>query len=144
MTRIIATILLMAAWHFPTTFFVPQDAPQDHGWLIWPFGKASQPAFEALEGVIAPSTPAAVTSPTIAMALAGISSIAFVIAIAALWAIVIPTEWMVPAALVGAIASGTLFLIYLSPLAIVPLVLDAIVIYGIAVAGWTQATLAEG
>ncbi len=41
MVRVAITILLMVAWHFPTTFFVPQDAPNDHGWLIWPFGKAS-------------------------------------------------------------------------------------------------------
>ena len=38
MTRIVVTILLIVAWHFPTTFFVPQEAPNDHGWLIWPFG----------------------------------------------------------------------------------------------------------
>jgi len=143
MTRIIVTILLMAAWHFPTTFFVPQDQPNERGWLIWPFGKASTPAFDALEGIIAPSTPAAVTSPTMSMALAGLSSIAFIVAIASLWAIVVPTDWMVPAALVGAVASATLFLIYLSPLSIIPLALDAIVVYGIVVAGWTQAALTD-
>jgi len=144
MTRILVTILLMAAWHFPTTFFVPQDPPNDRGWLIWPFGKATEPALDAFQGVIAPSTPAVVTSLSLAMVLAGIASVAFVVAIAALWGLVIPTSWMVPAALTGAVASATLFLIYLSPLSVVPLLLDATVVYGIAVLGWTQATLAEG
>ena len=86
MLRIGVTILLIVAWHFPTTFFVPQDAPSDRGWLIWPFGKASTPVLDGLQGAIAPSSLSAMSSPTLAMALAGIASLAFVVAIASLGA----------------------------------------------------------
>jgi hypothetical protein len=142
MLRIVVTVLLIVAWHFPTTFFVPQDAPNDRGWLIWPFGKASTPLFDGLQGFIAPATPTAVTSPTVAMIAAGIASLAFIVAIASLWGIVIPAGWWQPAAIVGSVSSIVLFTIYLSPLAIVPLVADVAVLWGVLIASWTPQTLA--
>lgn len=141
MLRIVVTVLLIVAWHFPTTFFVPQDAPNDRGWLIWPFGKASSPVFDGLQGLIAPSTPTAVTSPTLAMVAAGISSLAFIIAIASLWGIVVPSAWLQPAAVVGSVASIVLFLIYLSPLSIIPLAADIAVLWGVLIASWTPQEL---
>jgi hypothetical protein len=144
MLRIGVTILLIVAWHFPTTFFVPQDAPNDRGWLIWPFGKASTPLVDGLQGAIAPTSLSAVPSPTLAMALAGIASLAFIVAIASLWGIVIPSEWWRPAALVGAISSIVLFVIYLSPLAIVPLMAELAVLWGVLVADWTPQSLTGG
>jgi hypothetical protein len=141
MLRIVVTILLLVAWHFPTTFFVPQDGPNDHGWLIWPFGKASTPVVDGLQGFIAPSTPTAVTSPTLAMVAAGISSLAFIIAIASLWGIVIPSDWWRPAAVIGSVGSIVLFVIYLSPLSIIPLVADVAVLWGVLIASWTPQTL---
>src|SRR5690242_1378722 len=128
MTRIVVTILLMVAWHFPTTFFAPATAPNEHGWLVWPFGRASSPAFEGLTGAIAPSTPAALGSPTIAMAAAGLASLALIVAIAGLWGIVIPADWWRPAAIVGALSSMVLFSIYLSPLSVIPMLVDAAVL----------------
>ena len=142
MSRIVVTILLMAAWHFPTTFFAPATAPNENGWLIWPFGRASAPAFDGLTGAIAPATPTALGSPTIAMAAAAIASLALVVAIAGLWGLVIPTDWWRPAAIVGALASMVLFSIYLSPLSIVPMLLDAAVLWGVIVSGWSTESLA--
>jgi hypothetical protein len=142
MLRIGVTILLIVAWHFPTTFFVPQDAPSDRGWLIWPFGKASTPVLDGLQGAIAPSSLSAMPSPTLAMVLAGIASLAFVVAIASLWGIVMPTEWWRPAALVGSISSIVLFVIYLSPLSIVPLIAEIAVLWGVLIADWTPQSLA--
>jgi hypothetical protein len=141
MTRIVVTILLMVAWHFPTTFFAPATEPNEHGWLIWPFGQASTPAFEGLTGAIAPSAPTALGSPTIAMAAAGIASLAFIVAIAGLWGIVIPADWWRPAAIVGAVASMVLFSIYLSPLSVIPVIVDAAVLWGVIVSGWTTESL---
>ena len=40
-----------------------------------------------------PAWPAAVGSPTLAMVAAGVASIGFVVAIASLWGIVVPTTW---------------------------------------------------
>jgi len=141
MTRIVVTVLLMVAWHFPTTFFAPATAPNEHGWLVWPFGRASTPAFEGLTGAIAPSTPAALGSPTIAMAAAGFASLAFIVAIAGLWGIVIPADWWRPAAIVGALSSIVLFSIYLSPLSVIPMLVDAAVLWGVVVSGWTTESL---
>jgi hypothetical protein len=75
------------------------------------------------------------------MVAAGLASIAFIIAIASLWGIVIPSTWMQPAAVVGAVSSMALFLIYLSPLSIVPLLADLAVLWGVFVADWTPQTL---
>jgi hypothetical protein len=143
MLRIVVTIVLIVAWHFPTTFFVPQDAPSDRGWLIWPFGKASTPVWDGLQGTIAPASLVTVTSPTLAMAAAGIASLAFVVAIASLWGFVIPGEWWRPAAVIGSVSSIALFVIYLSPLSIVPLIADAAVLWGVLVANWTPQSLAS-
>ena len=143
MTRIVVTILLIVAWHFPTTYFVPQDPPNDHGWFLWPFGKASTAVVHAFEGVLAPSSPATLSAPTLAMAAAGLASLAFVIAIASLWGIVIPADWWRPAAVVGAVSSMVLFLLYLSPLSIIPLVADLVVLWGVLIASWTPQTLTE-
>jgi len=143
MLRIVVTILLIVAWHFPTTFFVPQDAPNDRGWLIWPFGRASTPVWDGLQGSVAPSSLMTVTSPTLAMALAGIASLAFILAIASLWGIVVPSVWLQPAAVIGSVSSIALFLIYLSPLSIVPLIADAAVLWGVLVASWTPESLAS-
>jgi hypothetical protein len=141
MLRIVVTVLLMVAWHFPTTFFAPATDPNEHGWLIWPFGRATPPAFDGLAGAIAPSTPTALGSPTVAMAAAGIASLAFIVAIAGLWGIVIPADWWRPAAIVGAVASMVLFSIYLSPLSVIPMLVDAAVLWGVIVSGWTTESL---
>lgn len=141
MLRIAVTILLIVAWHFPTTFFVPQDAPTQRGWLIWPFGKSSTPVFDGLQGPIAPSSLATVVSPTLAMVLAGMASLAFMVAIASLWGVVIPSEWFRPAAIVGAISGIALFVIYLSPLAILPVLAEVAVLWGVLVASWTPQSI---
>ena len=44
---------------------------------------------------------------------------------------------MQPAAVIGAVSSMALFLIYLSPLSIVPVVADLVVLWGVFVAEWT-------
>ena len=142
MLRIVITILLMAAWHFPTTFFAPSGPPHVSGWVAWPFGKETGPVLDGLTGVLAPSNPTVFGTPTLALVAAGISSLAFVVAIAALWGIVIPADWFRPAAIAGAVASAILFLLYLGPWAIVPLALDAVILWGVLLQDWTPASLA--
>src|SRR5512143_1591045 len=93
MLRIAATLLLLVAWHFPTTFFVPAGSPYEKGWVVWPFGQQTRPAFDALSGVLAPSVPTATGTPTVAMIAAGAASLSSIVAIAALWGIVVPVGW---------------------------------------------------
>ena len=75
------------------------------------------------------------------MAAAGIASLAFIVAIASLWGIVIPSEWWRPAAVIGSVSSIALFVIYLSLLSIVPLIADAAVLWGVLVTNWTAQSL---
>lgn len=140
MLRIVVTVLLLAAWHFPTTFFAPSGPPYERGFVHWPFGKASAPVLDGFVGAIAPPGP--VGGLSLALVLAGVASLAFVIAVAALWAIVLPSTWFAPAAVTGSVASIILFLLYLGPWAVVPIVLDAVILWGVLVAGWTQTSLA--
>jgi hypothetical protein len=47
------------------------------------------------------------------------------------------------AAVIGAFSSTTLFLIYLSPLSIAPLLANLVVLWGVFVADWTSQSLGE-
>jgi hypothetical protein len=123
------TALLIIGWHFPTTFFLPGGPPYEKGWLIWPFGRQTQPAIDALPGVIAPSALPATGTPTIALIAAGLASLAFLFAIAGVWGFVVPPTWWQPMVLFAAAASAVLFTIYFSPLAIVPLLVDALAVW---------------
>lgn len=120
------TALLILGWHFPTTFFVPGGPPHERGWIIWPFGQQSRPALEAMSGVVAPASLPATGTPTLALIAAGLASVAFLVAIAGLWGFIVPPAWWQPMVLLAAAASAVLFTIYFSPLAIVPLLVDAI------------------
>jgi len=121
--------LLIIGWHFPTTFFVPGGAPHERGWLIWPFGRQSRPALDALPGVIAPAGLPATTSLSVALVAAGLASVAFLVALAGVWGFVVPPDWWRPMVVLAAAASAALFTIYFSPLAIVPLAVDAIAVF---------------
>ena len=56
--------------------------------------------------------------------------------------LLIPADWFRPAAIAGAIASAILFLLYLGPWAVVPLALDAVILWGVLLQDWTPASLA--
>ena len=144
--KIAITILLILAWHFPTTFFAPGGTGQpasETGSLIWPFGRASSPAFAGVPSFVAPSSLTSVMSPSVAMAAAGIASIAFLLALFSLWGVVIPADWWRPAAIVGSVASIVLFLIYLGPGAVIPIAVDLVVLWGVFAQGWTQSTFSN-
>ena len=123
------TALLIIGWHFPTTFFVPGGPPYERGWFVWPFGRQSHATIDALPGVIAPSALPSTGSPTVALVAAGLASIAFLVAIAGVWGFVVPPTWWEPMVLFAAAASAVLFTIYFSPLAIIPLIVDAIAVW---------------
>jgi len=142
MIRVGVTILLVLAWHFPTTFFVPGSGSQIGGRFVWPFTTDAKPVLDMLTGLIAPDRPPATPAPTLALLLAGLATVGFLVAIAGLWAIVVPTEWFGAATIVGAAASLLLFVIYLGPWSIAPFLVDAVVLWGVVGEGWTAAGLA--
>jgi len=142
MSRVAASLLIFVAWHFPTTFFAPAGAPNESGWLVWPFGQQTHPAFNGLTGILAPSVPTATSSPTVALVAAGLASLSFIVAAAALWGLVVPVAWWQPALVLGASCSLVLFLVYMSPFALIPLVVDLILLWGVLSQGWSVATFA--
>jgi hypothetical protein len=139
--QILVTILLIVAWHFPTTFFVPAGPPNEYGWFAWPFGKGTSPAIARTPRLIAPR-PGSLHRPSLAMLAAAVASLSFLAAIGALWGIVVPADWWQAATVLGASSSIVLFLLYFGPGALIPLVVDGVVLAGVLVTGWTPATLA--
>ena len=123
------TALLIIGWHFPTTFFVPGGPPYERGWFVWPFGRKSRPAIDALPDVIAPRALPSSGTPTVALVAAGLASAAFLVAIAGVWGFLVPPTWWEPMVIFAAAASAVLFTIYFSPLAIIPLIVDAIAVW---------------
>lgn len=142
MARIAVTVLMYFLWHFPTTFFVPAGAPYESGWLLWPFGRQSKPVVDALQGLFAPAQlPSTGATPTVALVAAGIASLAVILAAGSLWGIVVPADWWRPLMVVAAVSSAVLFLIYLGPWAIVPLIVDAAALWLVLVQGASVASL---
>jgi hypothetical protein len=137
MTRWLAAALLFLGWHFATTFFVPAGRPQARGWVIWPFGRESRPVLSALRGVLAPRTVPGEPVPTLALILAAMASIGFLVALGALFGVVVPLEWWSPAVVLASAASGVLFLMYLGPWALIPLLVDAVLVWGVLLRGWS-------
>lgn len=142
MLRIAATLLVFLAWHGPTTFFVPSGPPHEDGWVFWPFGQQSRPVIDAFVGVLAPDKVTATGQPTVALVAAGFASLAFIGAGLALWGLLVPSAWWTPALVVGAVSSIVLFAIYLSPLAVIPFVVDALILWGVVAQGWSIAGFA--
>jgi hypothetical protein len=142
MTRWFAASLLFLGWHFATTFFVPAGAPRARGSVIWPFGQESQPPLSAIRGVLAPRTVPSEGAPTVALVLAATASIGFLVALAALFGVIVPLDWWGPAVVVAAAASGVLFVMYLGPWSLLPLLVDSLLLWGVLVRGWSGQAMA--
>lgn len=140
MTRWLAAGLIFLAWHFATTFFVPAAGGQARGGIAWPFGRSSRPFLISLRGLAPPSVPG-YPPVTAALTLAGIASLAFMTALAALFGFLVPTAVWAPAVVLGALASGMLFVLYIGRWALVPLAVDALLLWGVLGGGWDMATL---
>ena len=52
-----------------------------------------------------------------------------------------PGQWFGPLVLIGAAASALMFLVFLGPWSIVPLIIDAALAWGVLTKGWDVATL---
>jgi len=132
MSRLIVGLLLAAAAHFSLTYLIPASAGA--AWFGWPFARDSAPFLGALQ------TGAGRTAATLLADVAGLSFIAAALGLFGIW---VPPEWWRPLVLVGSIASGLLFLMYAGPLALLPLVVDAVLLWGVLAQGWNVASLAR-
>ena len=144
MTRWLTAGLLFLGWHFATTFFMPAGAPRSSGWIVWPFGRDSQPVITGWRGILAPNVLPTDPRPTAAFALASIASVTFLLALAGSFGVLVPAGWWRPVVVIAAVASGSLFLLYLGPRALIPLLVDAALLWGVLVRDWTLEGLAAG
>lgn len=127
--HIVVLILVLLAAHFSLTAFVPGPAGQAQ--FYWPWAADSRPILAGVGGL--PQEGGSIVTP----ALAGIAGLCLLAAAAALVGIVVPAEWWTPLVVVGAVASIALFVLYLSPLSLIPIALDLLLLWGIVLQHWT-------
>ena len=135
MLRLVVAVLIVAGVSFALTLLLPADDANP----IWPFAKDSRPLVRAL----GPDRLPPAGGMTLALVLAGVAVVAFVLALLSLFGIVVASGWWVPLVFAGSGASVLLFLLYLSPFALLPLAVDVILAAGIIVARWTPDSLSS-
>lgn len=132
MTIVVVIVLLLAA-HFSLTAFVPSPAGQAQ--FYWPWAAEMHPVVGGIGAL--PQGGGGIITP----ALAGIAGLCLLAAAAALLNIAVPADWWLPLVIVGALASTVLFVLYLSPLSLIPIALNLFLLWGAVVQHWTVAGL---
>src|SRR5512136_1715234 len=118
--HILVAVLLIVGAHFSLTALIPGPKAL----VYWPFGPESKPIIGV--GTGAPTQLLAV--------IAGASLLA---AAAALFGLIIPEGWFVPLVIIGSIASILLYMLYFSVYSIIPIALDAVLLWGMLAQHWT-------
>jgi hypothetical protein len=131
--RIVVLCLLLLSAHFSLTAFAPAQAGK--AWVLWPFAADSQSALRIIGGL--PAQSGSVWVPL----LAGVAGLAFLAAAAGLFNIVVPANWWMPLIVGGATASVLLYALFFGPNAMLPLLLDAVLLWGVLAQHWTVAGL---
>src|SRR5919204_2370097 len=131
--RLIVIILLALAAHLAATAFVPTTAGK--AWFGWPFAADSRPWLGFIGGL--PSQHGSTVTPLIA----GIAVLGFVGAAFAVMGWWVPANWFTPLVIASAIASIALFVLYVSEWSLVPLALDAVLLWGVLLQNWSVTSL---
>jgi hypothetical protein len=124
MQYVVATLLALAA-HFSLTSLAP--APAGKGTVIWPFAADSTPLL-ALFGRPQDGLTA------ILSIVAGLSFAA--VALYTLTGRLLQPGWVAPLVGLAVAASLLLYLGYFTPRSLLPLLLDAVLVWGVAGQGW--------
>lgn len=133
---IIALVLILLGAQFSLTAFSPANAGK--AWLLWPFSGGSRPWLGLIGGL--PQQSGSVVTPL----LAGVAGLCFFAALAGLFGWLVPPEWWRPLVLIASTASLLLFVLYLNPLAIPPILVDMILLWGMLVQNWSVPQLRGG
>jgi hypothetical protein len=131
--RFVVLVLLLLGAHFCLTAFAPAQAGR--AWVLWPFAADSKPVFAFVGGL--PAQSGSAWTPL----LAGMAGLAFLLAAAGLFGLVIPTGWWSTLVLIGVTSSLLLNAAYFSGNAIVPLLVDLTLLWGVWLQHWTVAGL---
>ena len=125
---------LFVAANFCLSYIIPAPAG-DLGWIVFPFGRVDAVktwTFGQIDGF-----------PLVIMiGLAGVAVLAFTGAFFATVGWFVPADLWRPFVIVGAICSAILFLLHLGPWAIVPLALDAVLLWLAWTSAWGPQTAA--
>lgn len=124
--KIFVIVLLALAAHFNATPFSP--APAGTAKIYWPFATDSKPWLGFIGGL--PSQSGSILTPL----MAGIATLGFIVALLPLFGWFVPAGWFAPAITAASIASVSLYVLYFGVFSIVPLALDAVLLWGLY--GW--------
>jgi hypothetical protein len=127
--KFLITLFLLAGAHFALTANLP--SPAKKSWILWPFAADSQ----AVLGLTGERVM------TITKLLSVIAGVCFLAALLALFGLIIPAEWWGVLVGVAGASSLALYLLYLGPWAVLPIVIDIFLLWGILVARWSAAVL---
>jgi len=119
--KIAVLIFLVLAAHFSLTPFAPGKAGEAK--FYWPFAADSRSWLPFIGGL--PAQSGSIVTPI----LAGIAGLAFLAAAASLLGWFVPVAWLRTLVITGAAASALLYMLYIGPYAILPLALDALILW---------------
>ncbi len=132
MKAILITLIVLAV-HFSATPFAP--APAGTAKFYWPFAADSKPWLGFIGGL--PSQSGSIVTPL----LAGIATLSFIASLLALFGWLVPAHWFTPLIIAASIASVFLYILYFGVFSLLPIALDAILLWGIFSQGWAVARL---
>ena len=130
--RIVVIIILLLAAHFNLTAFAPAQAGK--ATFYWPFAADSRSWLSFIGGL--PQQSGLLTT-----LLAAVAGLGFLAAAFALIGWIVPEDWWLPLVIIAAIVSAMLYVLYFGGNALIPIALDAVMLWGVTVQGWTVAAL---
>jgi hypothetical protein len=133
--RYIVLALLLVSAHFALTPFAP--GPAGTAKIYWPFAADSKPWLGFAGGLPAQSG-------IITAFLAGLAGLGFLAAALGLFWNGIPSTWWPVLVIVAAAASILLYVLYFGVWAILPLLLDAVLLLGVFFRHWSASGLRGG
>jgi hypothetical protein len=127
--QIVVLILLVLAAHFSLTPFAP--AKSGKAAFYWPFASDTRPVI-AFVGRL-PNQSGGLITPV----LAAVAGLCFAGAVLGILGIVVPASWWPILVVVAAVASILLYVLYFGVFALLPLAIDAVLLWGVLFQGWT-------
>ena len=127
--RWLVIVSLLLGAHFALTAIAPAKAGK--ALFYWPFANDNKPTFGFLGAATKSITPF----------LSVIAGLCFLASVAVLLGWLIPANGWTPLVIVSAVASAALYLLFFGVNALVPLAIDAFLLWGVIAQHWTVAGL---
>lgn len=131
--RIVVIVLLLLGAHFSLTVFAPAQAGK--AMFYWPFAHDSKPILNNIGGLLK------VGESIVTSLLGAVAGLSFLAAVITLFGWVIPAYLWPVLVIVGALASILLYILYFGIYSLVPIAIDAVLLWGVLVQHWTVSGL---